>query len=82
MAEEVNEMFQLVYKSLKGINSGTYRERARMMLEHFNVLRSIQNIDEISCEAQVASFAGKLFKDTPSFEETLNCSKECMLRVI
>lgn len=34
-----------------------------------------------SCEAQVASFAGKLFKCILNSEETLTCSKECSLRI-
>lgn len=80
--EEEDELFQFVLKSLDGLNNGSYRQRAKIMLEHFKVLKSVQNIDIISCEAQVGSFTAKLFKLKPSFEETLVCSENCLSRHI
>lgn len=78
MAEEKeNELFQFVITSLEGLNHRSYRRRAKLMLEHFKVQKSLQNVDIISCEAQVGSFVTKLFMYNPSFEETLVCRKGC-----
>lgn len=78
--DENNQVFQLVHRSLKSINSGTYRERARIM--YFKTSKSINKMVSISCATQVGSFAEKLFKDSPSFTEVLVCPKKCLAREI
>ncbi|CAD6208987.1 GSCOCG00010799001-RA-CDS [Cotesia congregata] len=81
--EKNNSLYEAVHDALqKTISTKTYRTRAKILLTHFKVLKSVNNVDFVTCETSVGSFAAKLFNNQSSYEETLDCPRGCASRTI
>ncbi|KAH0567955.1 hypothetical protein KQX54_016697, partial [Cotesia glomerata] len=81
--EKNNSLYEAVHDALrKTISTKTYRTRAKILLTHFIVLKFVNNVDFVTCETSVGSFAAKLFKNQSSYEETLHYPRGCASRTI